>query len=180
MKQEIERKFIVDLNNPVLKDILLNKPYKLENRYYLFRANGIELRFTSVLPTNGEIYYDFDRLQVIDDSLANRSKERIKITKGEFDNLLNLLSLKNSNIKPIVRKSYLISQNPQLEIKVYQNEFEGLIRAEVEFSTIEESNSYQPLSWFGKELTNSQIGNDVKLPDLSPDNFKKILNSFLS
>lgn len=179
MNQEIERKFIVDPSNQTLRDLLSEKTHKLENRFYLYRGDGIELRFTSVNPTDGETYYDFDRMQVVGDSLANRSKERIKITKQEFDELTSLVKLRDPNIKPIIRKSYLISQNPQIEVKVYGGEFEGLVRAEVEFSSVEESNSYKPLNWFGKELTNSPVGNDVKLPDLSPEDFKKTLARYL-
>ncbi len=179
MNQEIERKFIVNSNSTALKKVLSGKGHKLEHRYYLYRGDGIELRITSLESATGETYYNFDRMQVIDHSLANRSKERINISKNEFEELVALVKLKNPNIKPIIRTSYLILKDPQIEIKVYGGEFKGLVRAEVEFTSTEESNSYKPLDWFGKELTNSPLGNDVKLPDLSNQVFTKLLADYL-
>jgi CYTH domain-containing protein len=180
MSQEIERKFIVNPNSIALKKVLSGKGHKLENRYYLFRGGGIELRITSLESVTGETYYNFDRMQIVDNSLANRSKDRINISKSEFEELVGLVNLKNQNITPIIRKSYLIAKNPQIEIKVYGGDFEGLVRAEVEFTSTEESDSYTPPDWFGKELTNSPLGNDVKLPDLSKQVFTKLLDDYLN
>lgn len=179
MDQEIERKFIIDPSNPVLGDMLSDTEYKLENRYYLYRENGIELRFTSLTPQSGEAYYNFDRMEITDNLLVSRKKDRISITEDEFERLLAILRLKDSNIQPVVRKSYLIAKDPQVEIKVYGGRFEGLIRAEVEFDSVESSNSYQPLRWFGKEISNTLLGDDTKLPDLSTNEFEDLMKQYL-
>jgi CYTH domain-containing protein len=180
VNQEIERKFIVNPKNKTLIKLLAGHSYKLENRYYLYRAEGIEQRFTLVIPDNGDTYYDFDRMQVVGESHAIRSKERLKITKEEFNSLLALLKLRELHVQPIIKKSYLISENPQTEIKVYGGKYDGLIRAEVEFASQAKAVKYKPEDWFGKELTDSPLGNDVKLPDLSRIKFSQILENYLN
>src|SRR5258708_2373455 len=178
-KEEIERKFIVNPNSLVLKKTLKNLPYKLENRYYLYRDSCTEIRFTSISSDGKETYFNLDRMEVVGNSMTNRKKDLITISKDEFDCLLDLVRSREPNIETIIRKSYSISKNPQLELKIYGGKFDGLIRAEVEFSSNEEADKYKPLNWFGKELTNTPIGNDVKLPDLSSDEFTQLLKGYL-
>jgi len=40
-----------------------------------------------------------------------------------------------------------------VHLDIYKNQFKGLYTVEVEFDTIEECNAFQPLAWFGREVT---------------------------
>ena len=51
------------------------------------------------------------------------------ITKDEFERLKLLAE------KSLVRKSYVLSESPEVSIKVYGGDYEGLVRAEFEFET---------------------------------------------
>src|SRR6185437_14960944 len=52
---------------------------------------------------------------------------------------------------------YTMKENGcQLELDVYQGSLTGLVVAEVEFESAEESQRFSPPSWFGKEVTNDK------------------------
>lgn len=179
MQQEIERKFFVDAENNEFQNVIAHLMRITESRYYAYRANDIELRFTSKSADDGSETYTFDRMQVKDDDRTIRSKERILITKQEFEALLALVHKDDPDIEPIVRHSYTVQEsNPKIEVKVYDGRFAGLIRAEIEFDSVEEMLSYQPASWMGVEISNTKVGNDVLLPDLSDQEFQEQLGQF--
>lgn len=178
MNLEIERKFIVNPHNEVYLDLVQEKNFTLENRYYLFRNGGIELRFTSLEKSTDSTEYTLDRMEVKDDTLTVRKKERLQISKNEFGSLLRLLQSVKPEVEPIIRKSYNVSENPKVQIKVYGGKFEGLIRAEIEFESKEECDNYKPLDWMGAEISNTPIGNDVTLAGSSLDEFKSHIENF--
>lgn len=97
-------------------------------------------------------------------------KEKNSISKDEFENLI-----KNCD-KVIKRDSYLISSNPNITVKVYHGKYEGLRRVEVEFNSVETFEKFESPSWFGKEITNTDIGMDVKLIKLDKETFFECLN----
>lgn len=179
MTQEIERKFIVDPQNEAYQQLIKDKVFVVENRYYLYKKDGIELRFTSLTKSNAEVDYTFDRMEVMDDSLTIRTKQRWQISKPEFDSLLALLRHSTPDTEPIIRHSYTIGSNPTIQIKVYGGRFDGLVRAEVEFESVESCLAYQPEAWMGTDISSTQIGDDIALADLTPDVFKSILAAFL-
>ncbi len=175
---EIERKFFISEKNSSLRALLKEKIPMIEERYYLYRKEGIELRFTK-LTKGTESYYNFDRmaLQRSSDGGSHlvRSKERLRISAEEFDQLLALVTLRTPSVQPIVRWSYHMSDNPKFEIKVYKLAHEGLIRAEIEFDSHEEAAAFVVPDWFGPEITDSPVGIDTRLPDLSEDEFQSVL-----
>ena len=177
---EIERKFFVFADNNDLKRVLTGLKPNREERYYLYRRDGVELRFTKVEKSD-KIIYQFDRMEVLlqegSKSHNVRRKQRLEISKFEFDELLDLVKTKDGGIKPIKRLRYKIKENPKIEIKVYKGRFEGLIRIEVEFASVEEAKGYEKLAWFGREITDMSIGRDTNLPDLSDEEFKLILTN---
>lgn len=177
---EIERKFFLTLEAPDVQGALEGKNPVVEERYYLYRADGIELRFTK-LTKGTETFCNFDRMSLIRASEQSshivRTKDRLKITLAEFERLLALLKLEDPNVLPIVRWSYHIGDAPKFEIKVYKNRHEGLVRAEVEFESESAAQAFSPLAWFGAEITDSLVGIDTQLPDLSQSEFLKILDS---
>ena len=48
-----------------------------------------------------------------------------------------------------------MQKNPRIVLRVYQGDYEGLKRVEVNFNSIEDSQSFTPLDWFGKEITST-------------------------
>jgi len=177
MNLEIERKFIVDPLNEDYLNLIKESAATIENRYYLFKNGGIELRFTSLKKGDDTTDYTLDRMEVKDETLTVRTKERLQISKEEFDSLLMLLQTTKSGVEPIIRYSYNIGENPKVQIKAYGGKFENLIRAEIEFESKKECANYKPLDWMGTEISNTPIGNDVTLADLSPEEFKEYMDS---
>jgi len=155
MSNEIERKFLVQK----IPDLREFKSLNYE-RYFLFKNEFVEIR----IQKRGDIY-EFERKE----NQNNLSAKKIKfeISEDEF------LKLKENSINSIRRKSYIISRNPNITIKVYDEKYCDLIRIEVEFDSELDAKKIVPLEWFGKEITNSNLGRDSKLIDLSK---QEILN----
>ena len=155
--KEIERKFLLnDLS------ILDNLDYIEYERFFLFLNEDVEIR----IQKKGH-KYEFER-KVIDSKLQAK-KQKFEITKDEFE------KLKRNSTRLLRRKSYLYSKNPEISIKVYEEDFEGLNRIEVEFSSVEEAKKFKSPNWFGKEITNSKLGKDKKLIRLDKEEFKQLL-----
>jgi len=152
---EIERKFLVT-HSPDLSRI---EPNRYE-RYYLSVTKNSEERIQGV---NG--VYAYEKKVAID--AFTRSTERHELVREEFE------ELKADSSRAIIRDSFKISS--QLSIKVYYGEFEGLIRAEVEFESLAEANAYIPESWMGAEITDSPLGRDSRLLQLDHGEFLRIL-----
>lgn len=143
---------------PFLEDKLVTHSI----RYYLYRSENIVLRVQSENNT-----FQLERKE--DKSNLVRNKDRVEITKEEFD-LLKTLA-KDS----IIRDNYVISEHPQVKLHVYHGRFEGLNRIEAKFTSLEKANEFIPYNWFDKEITNSPLGRDNMLLELSQEEFKKLL-----
>lgn len=176
---EIERKFFVSAESNDLKRVLTGLKPNKEERYYLYRKDGTELRFTKVEKTDG-IVYQFDRMEVLlqdgSETHSVRRKQRLEISEAEFVELFDLVKMKDGGAQPIKRSSYTIQENPKTEIKVYGGRFVGLIRIEVEFASIDETNNFKKPEWYGIEITDMNIGRDTNLPELSDEEFKLTLS----
>ncbi|OGY53275.1 MAG: hypothetical protein A2912_00175 [Candidatus Buchananbacteria bacterium RIFCSPLOWO2_01_FULL_40_23b] len=157
MTQEIERKFFVK-NMPDLSGLKSIR----DERYYLYSDGGIELRFQK----HGK-KYELERMAEY--ANLSRTQEKIEITQNEFE------TLRRFGKGPIIRESYLISQNPQVTVKIYHGRFEGLIRVEVEFESLDQAQQFQPPDWFGKEMVDISIAKDAKLIDLADEEFHKLV-----
>lgn len=157
MQNEIERKFFVR-EMPDLSGI---EPLYYK-RYFLRREKGIEERISKV---NDKYIYE----QKVEISSRERSREKKEISKEEFDRL------KEKASEAIIRERYDISTNPKVSIQIYHGRFEGLVRAEIEFETEERAQSFIPLSWMGKEMTDLPIARDSKLLDLTSSELQEYL-----
>ena|SRR3989338_2051436 len=157
MQQEIERKFFVK-NMPDLSGL----KSILDERYYLYSNSGIELRFQK----HGEMY-ELERMAEY--ANLSRTQEKIEITQNEFE------ALQQFGKGPLIRESYLITKNPQITIKIYHGRFEGLVRAEVEFESLNQAQQFQPPDWFGREMTDMPIAKDANLVDLANEEFHALL-----
>ena len=153
---EIERKFLVK----ELPDLTNIEPLRYE-RYYLRVEKGVEER---IQKTNE--HYTYEKKVAVDE--LTRSTELKHISEKEFE------ELKAKSGRAILRDSYSLS--PNLSIKIYHGEYEGLVRAEVEFASNKEAGSYTPELWMGKELTGTPLGKDSSLLELDKDSMERLLS----
>lgn len=158
MDYEIERKFLVK-KLPYLSD----KTKQSYERYYLCRGNGVDIR----IQKRNDVY-ELERKSETPN--LGRETQKFEITKEEFE------VLKRYSSEAIMRESYLISESPEITIKIYHGRFEGLVRAEVEFNSVNEDKTFTPLEWMGEEITDTPLGRDSRLLGLSDKEFKDLLS----
>lgn len=159
---EIERKWLIKGS-----EIELSTLERVEyERHFLYNQGGNEIR----IQNKGGVY-EFER-KSRKDSLS-RESYKIVITRGEYDALVKL------SIASISRYSYLYNSDPDITIKQYLGDYKGLLRVEVEFRTIQEASSFLPFEWFGKEITDTRIGNDRELIKMGRDEFLEELNKYI-
>jgi len=154
---EIERKWFVKK----LPDLSGLTPVSYE-RYFLFIGDTVEVR----IQKKGNIF-EFERKSQV--SKLTREGQKFEITEKEFE------TFKQYCNKSLIRDSYLYQQDPEISIKIYKGDHEGLIRAEVEFVSEEDAKQFIPLDWFGEEITESPIGRDKSLVSLSNEEFNQII-----
>lgn len=154
--QEIERKFLVKKLPPI--DGLVSKHYE---RYILPSDHGKEMRIQQV-----GSHYELEELEI--ESELGRKKTKRNISKEEFE------KLKSQSVRSITRDSYMISENPNITLKIYHGAYKGLVRAEIEFDSEEAAQRFNPLDWMGKEITDSPLGRDSRLTKLSAEEFKHL------
>ena len=156
---EIERKYLI--TSAQLKQFVPDtNEFVLETRYYLFCENDNEIRFTQRDDNN----FTLDRMELLQeetDEYFVRKKERIVISEIEFKELVRLVG----DQVPVQRLHF--KYNDQIELKIYQGRHEGLIRVEVEFPNVAEANDYKPDFEYIAEITNTPLGRDVLLAELS-------------
>lgn len=157
MAKSITRKFLVK----TLPD-LSDKSKDVYQRYYLYNDNSIVIRVQS-------INEDYELERKVNESDLVREGETVKITKDEFE------VLKQYAKQSIQRDSYTIQDNPRIVLRVYHGEYEGLTRAEVNFDSEDEANSFEPLDWFDREITGSLLSQDGYLLQLSKDEFQELI-----
>lgn len=161
--QTIERKFLVK-RLPNLSNI---SPIHYE-RYILSIKYGKERRIQRV----GN-QYELEEVEILaNESVLSRNIVKRVISSKEFK------ELQKDSIGDINRDSYLISQDPNLTLKIYKGKYKGLIRVEVKFKSEEVARSFKSLDWLGEEITKSPLGRDSELVKLSQEDFKNLLNSF--
>ncbi|MCL2540254.1 MAG: Na/Pi symporter [Firmicutes bacterium] len=92
-------------------------------------------------------------------------KTKAAISRREFLKLI--IDCKTS----IKRTSYRVAGYPRTTIKIYKNQYKGLIRAEFEFYSQDESNNFVLPNWAGAEITDTNLGLDAKLVKLTRQEF---------
>jgi CYTH domain-containing protein len=155
--QTITRKFLVK-KIPNLQGI----PCVEERRFYLYHKNGTVIRVQSKDKT-------FELERKITTSHLARESEKIILTNAEF----NALSSVSNDF--VIRGNYKISTTPGIVLRIYHERFEGLVRAEVSFQSVKLAKSFVAFEWMGKEITNTPLGTDEALIDLSMEDFVKEL-----
>lgn len=176
MAKAITRKFLVKK----LPD-LSGSAKEVQERYYLYNNNSIVIRVQ-------KINEEFELERKANESDLVREGEVIKITKDEFEKLKKFAiqsiqreSYEVPRLKPVISSQQdtafadKIQENPKIVLRVYRGDYEGLVRAEVNFESEEEANNYKPLDWFEREITGTALSQDGYLLKLTKEEFKKLL-----
>ena len=78
-----------------------------------------------------------------------REEYNLPLNKESYDHLI----VKSDGII-ITKKRYLIPYDKYtIELDVFENEYQGLTIAEVEFESMEEANAFAPPEWFGEDVS---------------------------
>ncbi len=138
MSQEIERKFIIE---KLPSELQVIKPKPLEQGYIALEIQGQEVRLRKskgqywlTVKTNGDMI---------------RKEYEVELSKNQFSVLWP-----STLGRRIIKDRYLLPrQDYNIEVDVYLQPLQGLILAEVEFSSIHQANLYEKEAWMGKEVT---------------------------
>lgn len=151
---------------------------RLTRRFIIQSLNKVNVS----IPIRYERYYINDNLriqskdnifekEILDED--NTIIEKVNIFKDEFD------KLKKDAYSKIIRDSYLYLDDRRVSIKKYLGTYEGLIRVEVKFNSIDEMTNYKTESWMGVEITNSPLAFDKYLSKLSRQDFLVELKKYI-
>ena len=133
---EIERKYRID-----------RIPFDLEN----YPSCEIEQAYLNTDPVI--------RVRRQDDDYYLTYKSKGFMAREEYNLPLNaeayhhLLTKADGNILTKTRYNIPLGNHLTIEIDIFHGKFEGLILAEVEFSTIEEAETFTPPEYFGEDVT---------------------------
>ena len=135
---EIERKFLIK----ELPSDLDSYPHSTLEQGYLCTTPVIRIR------KDGEKY----ELTYKSSGLMMREEYNLPLTRESYEHLLS----KADGII-LTKKRYMIpvpgNEHLTIELDVFEGHYNGLILAEVEFSTEEEAKAFNPPSWFGEDVT---------------------------
>ncbi len=138
MAHEIERKFLV--NN--LPSELDRHPHsEIIQGYLMITDNDVEIR---VRKKGGRYYHTVKS----GTGLVRKEVEK-EITEAEF-----LEHWPETQGKRVLKVRYDIDYEEFLiELDIYSGDLAGLVVAEVEFDSKEQSSHFEPPEWFGEEVT---------------------------
>jgi adenylate cyclase len=134
---EIERKFLVDRLPAGLGD---GEP--IEQGYLAIAGDGVEVR----IRRRGD-----DRtLTVKSGPGMQRTEEELALDERRFASLWPL-----TDGRRVSKTRHLIALDGGLtvELDVYAGDHDGLLTAEIEFSSVEASEAFAPPAWLGREVT---------------------------
>jgi CYTH domain-containing protein len=134
---EIERKFLVE-QLPQGLDV---HPSREIEQGYLAITDDVEVRLRR--------YGDESFLTVKSSGNESRIEEEIEIDRRRFDSLWPL-----TDGRRIQKRRYRIPIGDlALELDVYHGDLEGLLTAEVEFSSLADAAAFVPPGWVGRDVT---------------------------
>lgn len=136
---EIEKKFLIQSLKDVPGDISDYKYHDLEQGY-LSTEPVVRVR------KEDDTYY----LTYKGSGMLVREEYNLPLTKESYEHLV-----KKADGIVIKKRRYLIPLDGGLtcELDVFHGKYEGLLLAEVEFSSEEEANAFVPPAWFDTEVT---------------------------
>ncbi len=150
----LTRRFLVKS----LDNIPLSNPIRYE-RYYMNDKLRIQKKGN---------YYE---KEILNDQ--NVLVQKSIITEKEF------FELRKASYSKIIRDSYLYLRDNRISIKKYFDNYDGLNRVEVEFSSKEEMDSYKKEEWMGNEITSSSLAYDKYLSKLTKEEFLLEIKKYL-
>ena len=135
---EIERKFLVE----TAPENLESYPFHMIEQAYLCTEPVVRIR------REDSSYY----LTYKSKGLLSREEYNLPLTEEAYQ---HLLTKADGNI--LTKKRYLIPVDGRddltIEFDVFEGKFEGLMLAEVEFSSEEDALAFVPPSWFSRDVT---------------------------
>ena len=136
---EIERKFLVSS----IPDNLSSYKCRVIEQGYLNTDPVVRVR-----KDNDEYYLTYKGR-----GMLSREEYNLPLNKDAYEHLI-----KKADGNIITKKRYEIPDGKgyTVELDIFEGVFEGTVLAEVEFPSIEEADSYVPLSWFSKDVTNDK------------------------
>lgn len=136
---EIEKKFLIQSLKDVPGDISDYKYHDLEQGY-LSTEPVVRVR------KEDDTYY----LTYKGSGMLVREEYNLPLTEESYEHLV-----KKADGIVIKKRRYLIPLDGGLtcELDVFHGKYEGLLLAEVEFSSEEEANAFVPPAWFDTEVT---------------------------
>lgn len=136
---EIEKKFLIRSLNDIPGGIDTYNYHEMEQGY-LNTAPVLRVR-----KEDDNYYFTYKGA-----GMLKREEYNLPLNKESYEHVIQ----KADGII-ISKRRYLIPLEGRLicELDVFQKSYEGLLLAEVEFSSEEEANSFVPPAWFGKEVT---------------------------
>jgi len=140
MANEIERKFLIDSPAGNYEDY----PHKNIIQGYLVIADDVEVRLRNI---DGRFY------QTVKSGRGLiRQEHEIELTPEQFETLWPM-----TEGKRVEKTRYDVDyRNKLIELDIYSGVLEGLVVAEVEFSSEPESAEFIPPAWFGDEITHDE------------------------
>ncbi len=134
---EIERKFLVDRLPDGLPD-----GERVDQGYLAIGDDGVEVR----IRRRG----DAMTLTIKSGPGMTRTEEELSIDERRFASLWPL-----TDERRIIKTRHVIDLGDglQVELDVYAGRHDGLLTAEIEFLSVEASESFDPPSWLGREVT---------------------------
>jgi CYTH domain-containing protein len=136
--QEIERKFLVQKTPDNVRDCPSNK---VVQGYIMVSDNGGEVR----LRQKGDKYY----LTVKTGAGLVRLEYETEIDRAQFETLWP--STEGRRVEKVRYK--VAHQSNIIELDIYEGNLAGLMTAEVEFGSVNDSSRFTPPKWFGDEVT---------------------------
>ena len=135
---EIERKFLIK---------------KLPDNLTSYKARKIEQAYLCTDPVvrvrrDNDDYY----LTYKSKGMIVREEYNLPLTKEAYG---HLLAKADGNIITKTRYEIPEKDNLTIELDVFEGKFDGLLLAEVEFTSEEEALYYIPPEWFGEDVSNS-------------------------
>jgi adenylate cyclase len=133
---EVERKFLV----PETPDLSGTEADEIEQGYLAIGADG-EVR----VRRRGEALV----LTAKRGSGLSRQEAEIELDRERFDELWPLTEGRRLH----KRRHVVPHGDLKIEVDVYEGDLQGLVVAEIEFSSEEEARGFDPPKWFGEEVT---------------------------
>lgn len=150
---EIERKFLI---------------HTMPNNIEQWQKRRIEQGYLSTNPVVRIRQVDEEYILTYKSSgMLQRQEVELPLTKESYEHLKTKV-----DGRLITKDRYLIPYKTwTIELDYFHGELEGKVLAEVEFSSVEEADTFVPPDWFGcdvtlqKEYHNSYLSQAVQLPE---------------